>query len=160
MDRVTQPMGEIRIMIACTRCNWIASDPRVDNTPCYPLYFTNSQLHAFHRAYGSGFALVHLDLVHAPGAIGPRQIPQWITRHATPCISPIYDCTIHCAYALGFALVHLDQVHALGAIGPHQIPRWITCQATPCISPIPDCMLSILHMLRDLPWFTWTWCMQ
>ena len=43
----------------------IASSPTVDNTPRYPLYFTISQLRAIHRAYAPGFAVVHLDIVHA-----------------------------------------------------------------------------------------------
>ena len=34
------------------------------------------------------------SILHAPGTIGPRQIPRWITSHATRCIAPIPDCVL------------------------------------------------------------------
>ena len=81
-----------------------------------------------------------ISWLRALGAIGLHQIPRWITRHATPGISPIPDRALS-------NVVHLDLVHVLGAIGPCKIPWWMACQATLVfhqfsITRYPSCICS------------------
>ena len=55
--------GSVRWFPRSKYGNWTAQNLTVDNTPRYPFYIINFRLCAIR--YPSGFAPVHLDLVHA-----------------------------------------------------------------------------------------------